>query len=130
MGAMFALLYWNRPTYSWRRNLDIAWIQLLLWTHVWYALQSSVAIPYFFIQSAGVVAYGMSWYYQVNAKAMASVKAHAIVHVCANLSVILLYMTPSKSQRAMPSATEPVSDVDGTSNPLLHSVSQPLHDVS
>lgn len=135
VGAMLALLYWNRPTYSWRRNVDIAWIQLLLWTHGWYALQSPVAIPYFCIQSAGVVAYGMSWYYQVNAKAMASVKAHAIVHVCANASVILLYMTPSIGQmasigqKAMPNAARPVFVEDGITNPLLHNSSQQLHDV-
>ena len=91
VGSLIAQLYWSDPTFSWRRNLDLAWIQILIWSHVYLAWASPVFWIYAAIQAAGVAFYGASWYYVKKRKAWPGTLTHVGVHACANLSLMILY---------------------------------------
>ena len=91
IGAMFARNYWIDPRYSWRRTVDISWVQLLIWTHLWAAFSSPQFIPYCVIQLIGSVSYGISWYLHKIGDSWGSTFMHTMVHVCANSSLLLLY---------------------------------------
>lgn len=91
VGSVLAQMYWSDPTYSWRRTLDITWVQGLIWLHLIAAWSSSVFWPYMVIQLTGVVAYALSWLFLKQGRTWPSTLAHATVHLCANGSLLLLY---------------------------------------
>lgn len=93
IGSIFAHLYWSHPTYSWRRTLDILWVQLLIWSHLWFAIGSPVFFLYCCIQLAGTLAYVVSWYLLQIGESWASIAAHAVMHCCANGSMLVLYLS-------------------------------------
>jgi hypothetical protein len=93
IGSIFAQMYWSRPTYSWRRMLDIMWVQGLIWVHLWVALQSPVWITYCIIQIIGAIAYGISWYCISVGELWASTISHVFLHLCANVSLCILYLS-------------------------------------
>ena len=92
IGSVLAQNYWRYPTYGWRRTLDIAWVQLLILTHLWYVWATPVSPFYGMIQGLGVVFYGASWYYQQKNLECNATLCHAMVHVCANGSLLLYYL--------------------------------------
>lgn len=93
IGAVFAQLFWARPTYSWRRILDIVWVQVIIWSHMWFAVGSPVFFLYCCIQILGAAAYALSWYLITIGETWASTLAHAIMHCCANGSMLVLYLS-------------------------------------
>lgn len=93
IGSVFAQLYWSDPTFSWRRNLDITWIQVLMWTHMVAAWFSPVFWPYLAIQLTGVGFFGLSWMFMLAGSSWAATLMHAAVHVCAEVSVLMLYLS-------------------------------------
>jgi hypothetical protein len=94
IGAEISRLYWSKPVYkSWRRYLDMGWIQLLIWSHLWIAIASPQVLGYLFIQILGAVAYGISWYFHRIGDRWGSTIFHAILTLCANLSLLVLYLS-------------------------------------
>jgi len=91
IGSLFAQLYWHHPSYSWRRTVDIAWVQFLIWSHLWVALGSSQALLNALIQLFGALSYGVSWYFTKKGETWSATFAHTLVHVCANTSLFILY---------------------------------------
>ena len=91
IGSVFAQMYWSNPTYSWRRTLDMSWVQLLIWTHLWVALGSSQVILYVLIQILGAISYFVSWMFLRQGHSWAGTFTHALIHLCANVSLLLLY---------------------------------------
>jgi hypothetical protein len=91
IGSIFAMIYWYRPCYSWRRTLDITWVQFLIWSHLWVAIGTSQMIPYIIIQIFGAICYVISWIFMKYGDSWGSLFSHAMVHVCANTSLLLLY---------------------------------------
>jgi hypothetical protein len=91
IGSGIAYMYWSHPTYGWRRNLDMTWIQILLWWHLWAARMSPVRALYYGISAAGAVAYGVSWYCMRRGHMWAAVWGHMLLTACANLSLTVLY---------------------------------------
>ena len=94
IGSFFARAYWRNPVYSWRRTLDIAWVQLLIWSHavaVWRWAPTWVATVYLATQLAGAGMYGVSWWFTQRQRLLAATACHATVHAAANLSLIFLY---------------------------------------
>jgi hypothetical protein len=95
VGSYFAQNYWRDPQYGWRRNVDMAWLQVLIWSHLWYVSQSQVLVPYLEIQSLGVLFYALSWYHLKKGELWHATVYHGAVHLCANGSLLLYYSASS-----------------------------------
>jgi hypothetical protein len=87
--SVFAQNHWIDPQYGVRRNVDIACVQLAMWLHMWYAYGPA----YITIQSFGVAFYCLSWYYHKRDAPWRATLCHAMVHACANGSVMMYYLT-------------------------------------
>jgi hypothetical protein len=93
IGSIISQLYWSHPhMFSWRRILDICWVQLLIWTHLAAAWNTAIFIPYLLIQFAGVGFFCLSWNWFQQKRAWESSITHMCVHLCANASICLLYI--------------------------------------
>ena len=92
IGAILGQLYWHNPTYSWRRTIDMAWAQLLLWGHLWVAVESPIFFTYGIIQILGIASYFVGWYFtkRGNSSWIATF-FHILLHIAANASFLLLY---------------------------------------
>ncbi len=96
IGSGIAYAYWWRPTYGWRRRLDMTWVQILLWWHLYAALDSPVKGAYYAISAVGAVCYGLSWWAANHGWQRTSTAMHMLLTACANLSLTVLYSgTPS-----------------------------------
>ena len=94
VGSVFARAYWRRPVRGWRRTVDMTWVQLLIWTHLWSVLwgePADVIVPYVGTQMAGAAAYGVSWWFLDRGWMWSAALCHAAVHAAANLSLLFLY---------------------------------------
>ncbi len=94
IGSVIAYCYWARPTFGWRRTLDMTWIQILLWPHLYYGWYSTERGLYYGISAAGAVAYALSWYCMKRRWTWAAMFAHMFLTACANLSLVVLYSNP------------------------------------
>lgn len=104
LGAIVALcacssqLYWQRPTYGWRRNFDVACVQLSLWAHFFSAMytvdvtRDTPGVYYYPIVGVGSIAFMASWVLSWMDAVWLATYAHLIVHLCANVSCIVLYL--------------------------------------
>lgn len=95
IGAGMAANYWAHPTYDWRRTMDIVWVQLVLWSHLYYAWWSSACMAYYSISAVGGVFYGLSWMLYRMGRTYDAIIAHMLLTVCANLSLTVLYAAPN-----------------------------------
>ena len=94
VGAMIAYSYWARPTFGWRRTIDMTWVQILLWPHLYYAWWSPVRRVYYGISAAGALAYIVSWILMRQRRTWAAMIAHMVLTAAANLSLTVLYSYP------------------------------------
>lgn len=94
IGAGIAAVYWAAPTYGWRRRLDMGWVQVLLWSHMWAGLQSSARVAYFAVVALGAVSYLASWSMMNRGDTWAAIFLHMALTACANISSSILYMYP------------------------------------
>lgn len=94
VGAMIAFCYWSNPCQGWRRMIDMTWIQLLLWTHFYYALYSPVRTLYFGIQAVGATFYCLGWVFLNRGDTWTATFMHMALTACANLSLNVLYAYP------------------------------------
>jgi hypothetical protein len=95
IGAVFAANYWKRPTFGWRRTLDMIWVQILLWPHLYYGWWSTARHAYYGISAAGAVFYGISWMFMRIGLTREAMIAHMLLTACANLSLTVLYAAPN-----------------------------------
>lgn len=104
VGSFIAQNYWRNPTRGLRRNIDILWIQFLICLHTYYVLQSHIRLLYFLIQLNGILFYTTSWYHlrkipytqsyiEMDTLYSKSTVCHCMVHLCANLSLLIYYST-------------------------------------
>ena len=99
IGSFIAQLYWSKPMFCWRRSLDMTWIQILIWSHLWTvysgavsgALGAGTVALYFAIQVLGVASYAISWWFHKIRVAWGATIFHFLLHLCANVSLIVLY---------------------------------------
>ena len=87
--SFFAQNHWIDPQYGLRRNIDLAMIQVAIWSHMWYAYSPL----YVSIQAFGVACYCLSWYYQKRGSLWKATLLHMMLHACANASVLMYYLT-------------------------------------
>lgn len=91
IGSIIAQLYWSNPTYSFRRTIDMISVQVLLWSHMWFAFGTPIFILYAAIQLLGALAYAVSWILDKQGSIWAATFSHVVVHICTNISLLLLY---------------------------------------
>ena len=94
VGACIAAAYWQNPCIGWRRNLDMTWIQVLLWSHLISAITSPVRGIYYAICAGGAIFYGLSWWLLKQGDSWGSILCHMGLTACANLSLNVLYAFP------------------------------------
>jgi hypothetical protein len=92
IGSIFAINYWKNPVYGWRRKIDMLWVQMLIYLHIYYVWNSQVRLTYFLIQLNGVCFYCISWYYHKRNYLWTSTLCHAVVHLSANGSLLVFYI--------------------------------------
>jgi hypothetical protein len=92
IGSIFAINYWKNPVYGWRRNIDMLWVQMLIYLHIYYVWNSQVRLTYFLIQLNGGCFYCISWYYHKRNYLWTSTLCHAVVNLSANGSLLVFYI--------------------------------------
>lgn len=91
IGSFIAQMYWLKPSFGWRRNLDIFWIQVLIWLHLYKAIYSPSVILYCGIQAFGVLCYAISWWFHKIGVSWGATIFHILLHFCAQSSLLVLY---------------------------------------
>ena len=90
MAGCFAMSYWSAPLLtSWRRYIDIAWIQLTLWTFVWNARSAQYRIPFYVLVTLGAMVYPIGW---VTDNPWMSTLAHGCVHILGEAASFVLFL--------------------------------------
>ena len=97
IGSFLAQNHWNNPSSGWKRNIDMVWVQLLIWSHLYYVLQTPNMNLYYEIQILGALLYMISWYYQKMDRILISTICHASVHLCSNISLLIFYTREIKN---------------------------------
>jgi hypothetical protein len=88
-GACTSLLYWSDPDMrSWRRWLDILWIQATLGSLLYLSRAAQYRYGFYGCVGLGGVLYGTGWLF-LDSPWLAAF-AHAGVHLCGNLGTVLL----------------------------------------
>ena len=82
--------------HDWRdRIADIVWLQVLIWSHLWYVSQSQVLVPYLEMQALGVLFYALSWWHLKRGELWRAMLYHEAVHLCVNGSLLVYYSSSS-----------------------------------
>lgn len=97
IGSAIAATYWSNPTFGLRRTIDMTWVQILLWPHLFYAWWSPVCATYYGISALGALAYAASWVLMRRGDTRGAMYAHMLLTACANLSLTVLYSYPLQS---------------------------------
>jgi hypothetical protein len=84
-----SLLFWSKPDLSWRRTLDIVYVQLSLWYQIWRARGSQYAIEFYFFTSIGMLCFLFSLTQKKSA--WTSALLHGLVHILGNIGNVILY---------------------------------------
>ena len=82
--------YWRKPTYGWRRNMDIGAVlsgACFQVCRVSECQNRPVVLAFLF---SGACSYGMSWVF--SQQPSLSTYLHCGVHVCANIALIFLIL--------------------------------------
>ena len=84
-----SLLYWSNPDMtSWRRWLDIVWVQISVIGTVLLSWAAEYRYPFYACLALGAGLYGLGWL--LVDSPWLSAFAHAGVHVCGNLATFVL----------------------------------------
>lgn len=86
--------YWKYPLCnSWARYIDIIYIQISLYTHMYYGFYSKLNKGYFYFITIGISSYFVSNYLKENLHY--STMFHLMVHVFGSIANIVLYSDSS-----------------------------------
>ncbi len=88
LGFVTGTLYWKYPINGWRRNLDIATVQVCLWHHLYNAYEKTCMEYYYSIMFLGIILYFTGYI----AGAKYGTYCHLGVHLCANVANTMLYL--------------------------------------
>ena len=92
--------YWRRPTYGWRRNLDMGYVASALIYQNYHAyhsyyymmnLDQSIALLYLALMLFGIGCYPTSIYLHKKKDIWGSTYVHCLLHVVANVANMVLY---------------------------------------
>ena len=85
-----SLTYWKKPTYGWRRNLDMIYVVSGLCYQLYRSLDAENRNAYIIILSVGVIFYPISNIILPNSAWLSTI-AHSMVHILGNISNLVLY---------------------------------------
>jgi hypothetical protein len=86
-----SLLYWKKPKYDWRRNIDIL-ACVMSSAYVTYIMYSSEYwILYLIIKKLGLLSYAIGHYYHNKNRLGMGLFCHMLVHVSAHISCIIMF---------------------------------------
>lgn len=88
---MTSLNYWRKPTYGWRRNLDITFVWSALIYQNIRAYHMKNAVPYYHLMIFGASLYPISNYLHKKKYYWSSTYVHCMLHIVANISNMVLY---------------------------------------
>ena len=88
-----SLNYWRHPTIGWRRTLDIFIVCAFVLIICTVAINNIHGPLYFLIFFTGVICYFISYYFYINNDHDRSTFMHGVLHIFANMGLILLYAT-------------------------------------
>jgi hypothetical protein len=91
-GALTGYLYWSNPTKSWRRTLDIVFIQSGILWHFYRSFGAENFFGYILITSIGIVFYFLGWLFFILEETWAGTLSHVLVHIFGAFSLITLYI--------------------------------------
>lgn len=93
IGSCVSMLYWYDPTFdTWRRYLDMTYVQYLFWLHIYAAYQTHIFYEYLVLQIVGIFCYILSWYYASLELHTWATALHMLLHGIVNIGASTLYM--------------------------------------
>ena len=87
-----SILYWSKPEYNWKRNLDMVCANGTVLYHCVRAYGSDNSILFYIFTSFGVLCYFYSWKYYYQNEYWYSTYLHSAVHVFFNIAMNTLYI--------------------------------------
>jgi hypothetical protein len=84
-----SLLFWSKPDLSWRRILDIVYVQVSLWYQIWRATSAQYAFEFYTFTIIGMLCFLFSLTQKKSA--WTSALLHAFVHILGNTGNVILY---------------------------------------
>lgn len=88
---ILSIMYWSKPTYNWKRTLDIYLVYFTVLYHCVRAYHAEYNILFYICTIVGMLCYSLSWIYYNQNKLWLSVYAHASIHVIFNIGIMSLY---------------------------------------
>ena len=95
-GGVFltSINYWRNPTKSWRKYIDIGYVNVSLIYKCIIAYNFTYARIYYLTVCIALSLYPISIYYYNKKKYWYSTYAHCMLHIIANISNFILYSSP------------------------------------
>ena len=93
-GGVFltSINYWRYPVYSsWRRYLDIIYVNVALIYQLYAAYKSHCMLHYYLLTFAAIGFYPLGHYYYAKKQFWHSTYAHCALHILANIANLILY---------------------------------------
>jgi hypothetical protein len=92
-GGVFltSINYWRFPDYSWRRYLDLIYVQLALMYQLYKAYNSEYMMYYYLCTFVSIIMYYISNMYYKKEMYWHSIYYHCLLHIFANIANIILY---------------------------------------
>jgi hypothetical protein len=92
-GGVFltSINYWRKPTYSWRRKIDMVYVKTALLYQLIRAYKAEYRNQYYITIFIAICFYPISYHYYYKKQYWKSTYAHSMLHLIANISNIVLY---------------------------------------
>jgi len=93
-GGVFltSINYWRKPDYSWRRYVDMTYVNLALMYQIYVAYWSHCMIQYYSLVTLAISMYILGVYFYKRKLYWYSTYAHCGLHIIANIANIVLYI--------------------------------------
>jgi len=86
-----SIMYWSKPEYNWKRNLDMFLANCSVFYHCVRAYNAERYVLFYSFTMLGVLCYLFSWKLYNQNKIWTSVYLHSGVHIMFNLAILSLY---------------------------------------
>jgi hypothetical protein len=86
-----SVLYWCKPLYGWRRNLDISAVVITTISHAIKSYNAENGHLFYRFMLCGIISYANSWYHQKCDRMWTATIFHSGVHLFACFSTVALY---------------------------------------
>ena len=91
MVQIASIVYWHKPEYNWKRNLDMFIAIGSIVYHCIRAYKSECHVQFYSFTTLGTICYFTSWKVYKQNKIWSSVYLHSSVHLLYNIAILSLY---------------------------------------